>query len=61
MAGKKWLSGHLPVWQMDRVCIRLCVSSEYSERVANFYLTGAVSSENWVQFIFSAVFAEILK
>lgn len=34
MAGKKWLSGHLPVWQMARVCVRLCVSSEHSERVA---------------------------
>jgi hypothetical protein len=34
MAGKKWLTGHLPVWQMARVCVRQCVSSDRSERVA---------------------------
>jgi len=26
--GEKRLSGYLPVWQMARVCVRLCVSSE---------------------------------
>jgi hypothetical protein len=44
MAGKKWLSGYLPVWQMARVCVRLCVSSEHSERVTILGTLGEVQT-----------------
>jgi predicted HTH domain antitoxin len=44
MAGKKWLSGRLPVWQTDRVCPRNSVVPKKKKR-RRFKIMGAIYIE----------------